>query len=114
MPATEEQKGILFVLRLLLIEGEDWKRRRGPLAPPAVAKVAAQFSPLTEAQLENYLLYRGRYRPLRRRRSDLHRASAQGEICNRGNLVSLEFRPDTSKMRFLFRHLVSQSGFPET
>ena len=60
MPATEEQKAILFVLRLLLIEGEDWKRRRGPLAPPAVAKVAAQFSPITEAQLENYLLYRGR------------------------------------------------------
>ena len=61
MAATEEQKAILSVLRVLRNEGETWSRHRRPLAATAVATVAErQFTALKENELVDYLLYRGK------------------------------------------------------
>ena len=61
MAATDEQKAILFVLRLLLIEGEDWTRYHRPATGTVIARAAeGKFAALTAWQLENYLLHRGK------------------------------------------------------
>ena len=58
MAATEEQKAILSVLRLLLIEGEEWNRFARPPGTNEAAKVAeGRFDPLTRNELDRYLLY---------------------------------------------------------
>ena len=61
MPATDEQKTILSVLRLLLIKGEQWMRHDRPPAATATARVAeGRFTPLRAWQLDNHLLHGGK------------------------------------------------------
>lgn len=60
MPATEEQKAVWSVLRLLLKAGEDWIRHKRPTRAAAVAEIAErQFTALRDHDLEGHLLHRG-------------------------------------------------------
>lgn len=51
MARTDEQQAIFAVLRQLLTDGVDWKRRNAS-APREVSKEAQQFTPLKEYELE--------------------------------------------------------------
>ena len=61
MPATDEQKAILSVLRLLLTKGQEWMRHHMPPAATATARVAeGRFTALREWELDNHLLHGGK------------------------------------------------------
>lgn len=63
MAATEEQKAILSVLRLLLIKGEQWNRFGRPAGTNEAVELAmGRFDALTQDELERYLLYRSKGR----------------------------------------------------
>ena len=61
MSPTDEQQAVLSVLRVLRQVGEEWMRRGRERRESAEDMIPQwQFNGLTETQLDNYLMYRGR------------------------------------------------------
>lgn len=61
MPIPEEQKALWLVLQKLRDEGADWTRHQRPPKAALPAKVAeAKFTPISESELEQQLLYNGK------------------------------------------------------
>ena len=59
MAVTEEQRAILEVLRLLLIEGEGWARSVKSEHTGEAESASFRINPLNEQELKNHLLYSG-------------------------------------------------------
>ena len=55
-----EHKAIHSVLRLLLIDGEDWTRYGGGVNSVALRNAQGKFTPLKEKELENCLLHKSK------------------------------------------------------
>lgn len=66
MPATDEQKAVGSILRLLQSKGESWTRVNGPAATNVVAREAkVKFSPVERTELDRYFFHgdkRGQFR----------------------------------------------------
>lgn len=61
MAAAEEQKALLFILRILWTEGDDWTRYKRTGAAAIAAKSAERkFDAVEATELDNYFLYKGK------------------------------------------------------
>lgn len=60
MAATEEQKALLHILRILRTEGDDWTRHKRTDAAAMAAKAAGKFDAIEAQELDTHFLHRGK------------------------------------------------------